>query len=675
MPKLPDPFSTTKKSEEQIKLAREIIDKIFRDPNIKYGLKEFADLKIEEILDVFEKEKGRYYIRCLKRDKDIFVYDANKNTGKPEEIIRQLWIYKLITKYNYPLDQIKVEENVYFGREIKIKDADIVIYHKDKLSPYIVIETKKPDEKKGLAQVKAYANSIGALIAVWTNGQASQVLYRLHPSREYEYLSDIPKNGESVEDLKKKKLTLEDLRRDYDLTEKLKILQELVFAGTGEPMFDEVFKLIYAKIFDELEARDITNQEVKFRVYFDDNQTKEEISALFEGAKKRFEGVFEKSDRIKLSPSLLRICVTQFEKIAILNKNTRIADEAFEFLLPDEAKAQKGQYFTPPNVIKMAVKMLNPKSNEYVIDPACGSGGFLMETMRWVWENYLADSSENKKIDYAKTYLYGIDFEEKMHKISRALMTIAGDGSSHIFRLNSLDTKSWFEETEEKLLARRELSKFLHEFEDYKQNEENRKTFRYFDFDILLTNPPFAGEIHDPLLIREYELTKNKKGDYPDKVERDLLFVERALQFIKPGGRLAIVLPQGKLNNTNTEYIRRWFLEKGRILAIVGLHQNTFKLPSPAKGAGVKTSILFFQKWNDDPNLGPLNPYQEDYPIFMAVSKRGGKDNSGKYIYKRGPNGELLKDNDGNLIIDSDLDEIAEAFVKFAKEQKFSFWR
>jgi type I restriction enzyme M protein len=672
MPKLPDPFST-KPTKEQIKTTREILDAIFKDPQVKYGLKEFSDIKLEEVLNIFEKEKGRFYIRCLKRDKDIFIFDKNAKKGKPEEIIRQLWLYKLITQYSYPVNQIKVEENVYFGREIKIKDADIVVYHKDKVSPFIVIETKKPDEKKGLAQVKSYASSMGALIAVWTNGQASQVLYRLHPSREYEYLTDIPKNGESVEDLKKKKLVLADLKRDYDLTERLKILQELVFASTGESMFNEVFKLIYAKIHDEIEARDRKDNELKFRVYFDDQQTKDEISILFEEAKEKYEGVFEKQDRIKLSASLLKACISKLQDIAILNKNTRIADEAFEFLLPDVAKAQKGQYFTPRYVIKAAVKMLNPKQTEYIIDPACGSGGFLIEAMRWVWDNYLQDKPESKKIEYAQRYIYGLDFEEMMHKISRALMTIAGDGSSNIFRLNTLDTKSWFEETEEKLEARKKLKKLLLEFRDYKTDKENQESFRYFNFDILLTNPPFAGEIHDPALIREYELTKNKKGGYPDKVERDLLFIERELQFIKPGGRMVTVLPQGKLNNTNTEYIRKWLMDKARILAVVGLHTNTFKLPSPAKGTSTKTSLLFLQKWNDNPELGPLNPYQEDYPIFMAASKKPGKNNSGEYIYKKDVSGQFIKD-DGNLIIDTDLDDIAESFVKFAKEQKFSFW-
>jgi len=673
MPKLPDPFST-KPTKEQIQTTREILDAIFKEPQVKYGLREFSDIKIDEVLNISEKESGRFYIRCLKRDKDIFIFDKKTNKRKPEEIIRQLWLYKLITQYGYPVNQIKVEENVYFGREIKIKDADIVIYHKDKVSPFIVIETKKPDEKKGLAQVKSYASSMGALIAVWTNGQASQVLYRLHPSREYEYLTDIPKNGESVEDLKKKKLVLADLKRDYDLTERLKILQELVFASTGESMFNEVFKLIYAKIHDEIEARDRKDNELRFRVYFDDQQTKDEVSILFEEAKEKYEGVFEKQDKIKLSASLLKACISKLQDIAILNKNTRIADEAFEFLLPDVAKAQKGQYFTPRYVIKAAVKILNPKPTEYIIDPACGSGGFLIEAMRWVWDNYLQNEPESKKIEYAQRYIYGLDFEEMMHKISRALMTIAGDGSSNIFRLNTLDTKSWFEETEEKLDARKKLKKLLFEFQDYKRDKENQEAFRYFNFDILLTNPPFAGEIHDPVLIREYELTKNKKGGYPDKVERDLLFIERELQFIKPGGRMVTVLPQGKLNNPNTEYIRKWLIDKARILGVIGLHTNTFKLPAPAKGTSTKTSLLFLQRWNDNPELGPLNPFKADYPIFMAVSKKPGKNNSGEYIYKKDADGQFIKD-DGNLIVDTDLDEIAEAFVKFAKEQKFSFWK
>jgi type I restriction enzyme M protein len=248
-------------------------------------------------------------------------------------------------------------------------------------------------------------------------------------------------------------------------------------------------------------------------------------------------------------------------------------------------------------------------------------------------------------------------------------MFIAGDGRAHIFKLNSLNPREWQGSDAEKEKARAELRPLLFKTGDYTKDRENEENFKYFNFDILLTNPPFAGEIREASLLRNYELAM-KKGKVPKKVERDLLFIERALQLIKPGGRMAIVLPQGKLNNTNTEYVRKWLMDKARILAVVGLHVNTFK-----PHTGTKTSVLFLQKWNDNPELGPLNPYQEDYPIFMAVSKKPGKDNSGEYVYKKDEKGNYILDEKGRRILDHDLDKIAEAFIKFAKEQGFSFWK
>lgn len=167
----------------------------------------------------------------------------------------------------------------------------------------------------------------------------------------------------------------------------------------------------------------------------------------------------------------------------------------------------------------------------------------------------------------------------------------------------------------EKLDARAKLSKMLTRFEDYEKNEDNKRNFRFFNFDLLLTNPPFAGEIRQNELLKRYELARNSKGKIPKKVERDILFIERDLNFIKPGGRMAIVLPQGKFNNTSTEYIRKYLFEKARILAVVGLNTNTFKLPAPAKGTGTKTSILFLQKWAK--NEEPL----EDYPILWLPAR------------------------------------------------------
>jgi len=674
MPKLPGPFST-KPTEDQIKTTREILETIFRDPQITHGLKEFKkqNVKPEEAITIFEKEKGKFYLRCLKRDKDILIYDKNKNLAKPEEIIRQLWLYTLVRKYKYPLERIEVEKSVYFGREIHAKKADIVIYKEDKITPYIIFEVKEPKEKKALEQLKAYMSGEGAEAGVWSNGIEKVILYRPYPKEYITTLSDIPKANQTWDDLFEEKKFYNQLTSDFDLFYIIKRLEEMVLAQAGVNVFQEIFKLIYAKLYDEDQAKNVRkDKEVYFRVYKDPKKTYQVINyELFQKAIGKWPDIFSPLEKIELTPDQLQVCVPLLEDIKLFEsgrEELEIIDKAFEYLVAEVSKGKKGQYFTPRNVIKMCVKMLNPKENEFVIDPACGSGGFLIHTMYWVWDNYLRDASWEAKRDYAGTYLFGIDFDENMRKTSQALMLIAGDGKHHIFKRNSLDARDWVrEEAEEARVAIRKAG-LLRSFENPIEDEENKKTFRYLNFDVLMTNPPFAGEIADTGLLRQYEFAK-KDGKLKRKMERHLLFLERCLDMIKPGGRMAIVLPQGVLNNTNLEWVRQWLLEKARILAVVGLHVNTFK-----PHTGTKTSVLFLQKWNDNPKLGPLNPYQEDYPIFMAVSKKPGKDNSGEYVYKKDEKGNFILDEKGRRILDHDLDEIAEEFIKFAKKQGFSFW-
>lgn len=643
------------------KLTGEILNKIFRDPSVQYGLKEFDEIKPDQVLNIFEKEKGKFYIKCLKRNKDILLFNTEKNLAKPEEVIRQLWIYKLTKYYNYPLDRIDLEKDIKFGHEIHAKAADIIIYQKDKVTPLIIIETKNPSEKKGLDQLKTYINSEGAPIGVWSNGVEKAVLYRPYP-REFQTLRDLPKADQTIEDILEEKLTLAQLETKYDLVKIIKILEELVLANAGVDSFSEIFKLIYAKLYDEKEARKRKDHEVLFRQSKDPKITYDVINKLFQQAAKEWSGIFFQHDKIDLTPNHLSVCVTEFEKIKLLDSNLEVIDAAFEYLLPDVAKGKKGQYFTPRHAIDMAVKMLNPKDDEYIIDPACGSGGFLIHAMKYVWNNSLKTADKQAKIDYAKKYVYGIDFDDKPVKIARAMMLIAGDGKSHILKLNSLNPKEWQGDDAEKEKARAELRGLLHEFDDYDKNKDNEENFKYFDFDILLSNPPFAGEIHETALLKNYELAKNDKGKMRNKMERHILFIERSLDLIKPGGRMAIVLPQGVLNNSNMEYVRDYLLEKTRILAVVGLHGNTFK-----PHTGTKTSILFLQKWDE----GKESP--KDYPIFMAVSKKSGKDNSGEYIYKKDKQGNILYDLQGKKFLDHDLDEIAEEFKKFAEKEKINF--
>ncbi|MCM8811273.1 MAG: N-6 DNA methylase, partial [Candidatus Omnitrophica bacterium] len=594
------------------------------------------------------------------------VYDQNGGIRRPEEIIRQLWLYKLTEIYGYPIGRIDVEKIIRFKLEGKIhkKKADIVV-HKENGKPYIIFELKAPnvkEEDEQLEQLKFYVGLELAEAGVLSNGKDKVIL---HIHQYNKTFPDIPRVDETWDELFKKKKTYDELKSHYDLLYIIKRLEELVLANAGVNVFKEVFKLIYAKLYDEYQAKNMghirPDKEVKFRIYRDPETTYEEINKLFKEAIKKWDGVFDSSEIIELDPYQLQICVPLLEDIKLFETEREeldIIDIAFEYLVSEVSKGKKGQYFTPRNVIKMCVKMLNPKPNEYVIDPACGSGGFLLHTMYWVWDNHLKNATVQAKKDYAGRYLFGIDFDDNMRKISQALMLIAGDGKTHIFKRNSIDFRDWRLSNDSDEI-KREIRKFglLAHFGNPAKDKENEKTFRYLNFDILMTNPPFAGEIIDSEILKEYEFAK-KDGRLKRKMERHLLFIERCLDMIKPCGRMAIVLPQGVLNNTSLEWVREWLLEKARILAVVGLHENTFK-----PHTGTKTSVLFLQKWNDDPKRGPLCSYQDDYPIFMAVSQKPGKDNSGNYIYRK----------DGKTL-DDDLDEIAEKFIKFAKEQSFSFW-
>ncbi len=647
---------------KKINKTKEIIDKVFGNPEVAYGLKEFEEVDFEKVLEITENEKNRFYVKDLKSGKERFVYDESKNNGRPEEIVRQLWLHKLNTFYKYPLERIDTEISVHFGSK-EYARADIIVYKKDKITPYIIIEVKKPKGKDGLGQLKSYLNSEGAEIGVWSNGVERVILYRSYPKEiEKDSLSEIPRADQTIDDLFEIKKSWQDLNPKFDFVQIVRRIEELALAGSGANVFEEIFKILYAKLYDEKLAREQReNQEITFRKYKDTEKTYEIINDLFKESIKEWPDTFEPSDKIRLSPGRLGICVPFLENIRLFEIGQgeyEIIDSAFEYLITEVSKGKKGQYFTPRHVVKMCVKMLDPKANEYIIDPACGSGGFILHTMYHVWDNYLKTESAQK--GYASKYLFGIDFDDNMRRISQALMLIAGDGKHHIFKRDALDARDWRGiESED---ARVALKPLLAKLENSADIKENQLTYRKLAFDILLSNPPFAGENPESDLLRQYELAKKDKGKIRNNVERHILFIERTLDMLRPGGRMAIVLPQGVLNNTNMEYVRDYLLDKARILAVVGLHGNTFK-----PHTGTKTSVLFLQKPEENKEI-PKN-----YPIFMAVSKKGGKDNSGDYVYKKDAKGGYVYDAKGRKVLDHDLDEIAEGFIKFKEEQKIKF--
>lgn len=638
------------------KLASEIIGKIFRNPDMQYGLSVFEEISPEQVLDFSEKD-GKYYLQCLKRNKNL--------VAKPEEIIRQLMVYKLINFYKYPLDRIDVEVDVQFGREVGKKRADIVIYREDGKTPYLMVEVKKPDVKDGLGQLKSYANATGAPILVLTDGKIQNNILRTDPNL-FEDLLEIPKFNETVEDVRSKKIIYEDLGEIANLKQLIYDLQEVVLANSGVDSFDEIFKLIYAKLYDEIETP--RNENRRFRVIAGatNKENLNNLSRLFEDAKSQWRDVFKANEEIEIPENVVVPAVSLLQKHRLFGSNLQIIDDAFEYLINLDAKGEKGQYFTPRHVIDMAVKMLAPTSKDFIIDTAAGSCGFLLHAMQYVWQNELTkikygDSYDVKQKDYAEKHLFGIDFDPRSVKIGKAMMLIAGDGKTNVSYADSLDSEVWSEEVKVRFRP------FLRNLKDHEENRRNQERMSDFNFDIVLTNPPFAGEKKGVILNRydlgfKWDKDFKRTGKHQNKVSRDVLFIERDLNFLKPGGRMAIVLPQGVLNNTQMEYVRKFILTKARLLAVVGLHGNTFK-----PHTGTKTSVIFLQKLKEGEEAA------KDYPIFMAVSKKGGKDTSGEYIYRKDKDGNVMFNMEGKKIIDHDLDEIADEFGKFAEEKKINF--
>ena len=624
---------------------------------------------------------------------------------------------------NIPRNVLTFEYPVNFGREKK--SADIVILDKDRPdTSYIIVELKKPKLRDGKNQLRSYCNATGAPIGVWTNGEQISFYHRKDPNY-FEDITNIPKAGQGLQDILSERFTLRDLIIKDKIANERKSLKNIilemedeVLANAGVDVFEEVFKLIFTKLYDEyLSQQDkgilnyLLQQVIKTAVHeptseytnapsylggqdyealkeavrgVDDEgfrimefrntgqtntELKNKIQKLFNRAKEQWEGVFPESSTFELSDSHLSVCVSSLQDVKLFNSNLLVVDEAFEYLVNKSAKGEKGQYFTPRHVIDMCVQMLNPKRDEYMIDTASGSCGFPVHTIFKLSGRLFTNEEISEEDKQHVLKVLGIDFDEKTVRVARTLNLIAGDGETNVLHLNTLDFDRWRDKTER---DRKWINTYGRGFERLEKLRRDKEENKQFKFDVLMANPPFAGDIKESRILHQYELGF-KNGKAQNKVGRDILFIERNLDFLKPGGRMAIVLPQGRFNNTSDQYIREFIAERARLLAVVGLHGNTFK-----PHTGTKTSVLFVQKWDEE-----LCPKVEDYPVFFAVNEKGGKDNSGDYVYLKNENGQDKLDKNGHLIVDHDLhnhdgelpDGIAEAFIDWAKNEQLRFWR
>jgi type I restriction enzyme M protein len=406
----------------------------------------------------------------------------------------------------------------------------------------------------------------------------------------------------------------------------------------------------FAKLYDERVNLYSATAEAKFRIGLTEGSASVAVKVrkLFSDAMRKWKDVYSENDAITLNDDNIAYCVKALQPFHLIRSGD-VLGVAFELLVNQEMKGDMGQYFTPRQVVDMMVRMMSTKLDESVCDPACGSGGFLIYAMREVfrfidkrWDD--ADDRAEQRKDYAQEQLIGMDNDSRLVRVAKAYMIMENDGRSGIHYADSLDYGAWDISLKAAIVGR-----------PLKAAEAQgtalvRSRHDADGVDIILTNPPFAGAIKTASTLSQYELATGGGTSFEKSVVRAILFLERCLDMLRPGGRLAIVLPQGLFNNITDQYVRSFVDKRARVLAVIGLHPYTFKPFTLAK-----TSILFLQKWRED-------EYLDNYPIFTAVSVRPGKTKLGKP--------QCIKDG---ITLDCDMDQIAEAFLKWAKKQKLSF--
>ena len=450
----------------------------------------------------------------------------------PEERTRQLWLSRLIDRYGYSLSRIGVEYPITFGRSTS-KRADIAVFDADRPTvPYILIEVKQPKLRDGKEQLRSYAHATGSPLAMWSNGILAEVWHRKNPNY-FVSIHHLPRADQTIDDIVGQPWTLQTLldketEREREAS-KARSLRDLivemeheVLANAGVDVFEEVFKLVFTKLYDEMSHYRDRHPFLRFRNSNTAAQLKKAIQHLFDDAKHHWPGVFLDDERIRLSADHLQVCVGSLEEWKLFNSNLDVIDDAFEYLVNKSSKGEKGQYFTPRWVIDMCVKMLNPHEHETIIDTACGSSGFTVHTMFHVWRNILADMGLQESHllsmdakpprcqDYVRDKMFAIDFDEKSVRVSRCLNLIAGDGEANVLHLNTLDWPKWDETVKQDdwsdtygdgWIRLRRL-----------RATTRQADYRKFKFDILMANPPFAGDIKQSDLLSVYNLARKIRG-------------------------------------------------------------------------------------------------------------------------------------------------------------------
>lgn len=567
------------------------------------------------------------------REGYLFDYISQSQVrATPEEVQAvQPFAVKLVEDYGYQKTQIMTHPQW----RVKVRPSDtrreypvdIAVFHSDVHSDdnlFMIVECKQKNRKDGKTQLQDYLRFSKAMLGVWYNGSEALYLRKYEHDGEVDFLEipNIPLNGQRVEDVGLFK------RRELKKTHNLKtvfasIRNYLAANNTGITLDNEfvsqIINIIFCKIYDERYTR--PDDMVKFRAGIgeDHKDVARRIIDIFDHVKSQYPDVFTSEDVITLSDKSIAYIAGELQQYCLIESERDVIADAFETFISPSLRGGQGQFFTPRNVVRLLVSLTAPSRRDKIIDPACGSGGFLIESLRYVWAQVKREGQELGWPDreifadqqaVAINNFRGIDKESFLSKTTKAYMAILGDGRGGVFCENSLENMAnW------SLKARNAISKGA--------------------FNVVLTNPPYGSKlrIFDKSILSQFDLGYQWKIDKDsgiyqktEKLQSDqtpqVLFIERCLELLAPGGRLGIVAPESMFCNPSHKYIMNYVEQHARIDAVISMPENLFQPHTHAK-----TCVVVMTKFADG-----MNHADNNHKIFMAVAKWCGHDSRGMEV-------------------------------------------
>ena len=596
--------------------------------------------------------------------------DGTLRNETPEEYVRQEIEKSLVREYQYPKDEIAVEFRIKVGSASRRVDLAVFpegVAHKQETA-WAIVECKSTDippthKKEGVEQLKFYLHTCpNAQFGMWTNGQERACYQKVRSDTAVECveITDIPVKGRDVDDVERPRREHLKPASSDALLFTFKRCHNYIAGNQGlqkPEAFWELLKLIFCKIHDE------RADELNFYATTRERQSlngqlkvKKRIARIFSDVTARYSSIFRANDEIELEPRVLAYIVAQLQGANLLDSEIDVKGKAYEEIVGSNLRGDRGEFFTPRNVCRMAVEMLDPGPDDLILDPACGTGGFLTIAMNHVigkiekrvkrrWRDR-DEPTERERRDlwqavqeYANTRIVGIDINPNLVKAAKMNMVLNNDGSGGLYQGNALEHPvTWRDE-----LRQRDLIGHAR---------------------CLFTNPPFGSKIpvDDQSILEQYDLAH--QWDYDEDADMwamreprtlqksqppEILFIERCVQFLEPGkGRIAIVLPDGILGSPGLGYVREWILQNTRVLASIDLHPDTFQPKN-----STQTSILVLQrKTFKEIELERAAGQMQNYDVFMALANHVGHDKRGNVLY--------VRDDDGNEVIEQRTDRVRE---------------